>query len=185
MSESGGLCRELGFSPRRANRVQEAMQRAAMTKAGSWTFQRTLYRIDRPLYRWTKGRVTVPDLVTGVPVIMLTTTGAKSGVARTMPVAGIPDSDTELHNIEPRDILVMGTNYAQPKTPAWVFNLEAEPRCEVSWRGRTALALATPVTDAGEREEAWAQAKAYYLGFTAYRERIADREVRIFRLSTR
>ena len=174
MSESGGLCHDLGFAPRRANSVQEAMQRAAMTKAGSWTFQRTLYRIDRPLYRWTKGRITVPDLVTGVPVIMLTTTGAKSGVARTMPVAGIPDADTD-----PQGILIMGTNYAQPKTPAWVFNLEAEPRCEVSWRGRSAPALAD------QREEAWARARSYYLGFSAYRERIAHRDVRIFRLTAR
>lgn len=178
MSGSGGLCHELGFAPRRGNSVQMAMQRAAKTKAGSWTFQRTLYRVDRPLYRWTKGRLTVPDLATGVPVIMLTTTGAKSGLARTMPVAGIPDPDTD-------GIFIMGTNYAQPRTPAWVFNLEAEPRCEVSWRGRNALAVAHAVTDAREREQAWSRASEFYLGFTDYRKRISDREVRIFRLTAR
>lgn len=178
MSESGGLCRELGFAPRRGNSAQLAMQRAAMTKAGSWTFQRTLYRIDRPLYRWSKGRFTVPDLATGVPVIMLTTTGAKSGLARTMPVAGIPDENVE-------GIYIMGTNYAQPKTPAWVFNLEAEPWCDVSWRGRNAPAIAHAVTDSQEREMAWARASEFYLGFTAYRQRIAHREVRIFRLTAR
>jgi deazaflavin-dependent oxidoreductase (nitroreductase family) len=177
MSGSGGLCHSLGFAPRRGNSVQMAMQRAAKTKAGSWAFQRTLYRIDRPLYRWSRGRFTIPDLATGVPVIMLTTTGAKSGLARTMPVAGIPDSNSD-------DIFIMGTNYAQPKTPAWVFNLEAEPRCEVSWRGRSARAIAHPVTDPTEREHAWSRASEFYLGFTEYRKRIAHREVRIFRLSS-
>lgn len=178
MSGSGGLCQVLGFAPRRANSVQRSLQRAAMTKAGSWTFQRTLYRIDRPLHRWTAGRVTLPGLATAIPVIMLTTTGAKSGLARTMPVAGIPSTGAVTGGI-----WVMGTNYAQPKTPAWVFNLIAEPRCSVQWRDRSASAIAVRVEDEAEREAAWAQAARYYAGFTKYRERIQDREVRIFRLT--
>ena len=54
------LCQQLRYAPRLANRPQQAMQRAGSTRAGSWLFQRTLYRVDRPLYRWTNGRVTLP-----------------------------------------------------------------------------------------------------------------------------
>jgi deazaflavin-dependent oxidoreductase (nitroreductase family) len=178
MTESADLCARLGFTASRPNRAQFGMQRLGMTKAGSWVFQRTLYRIDRPLYRWSRGRITVPGTATGLPVILLTTTGAKSGVARTMPVAGIPDRD-----VDPRNLYVMGTNFAQAKSPAWAINLSAEPRCEVTWRDRTCAACAVPVTDPDEREHAWRQAASYYLGFTAYRERIQNRDVKIFRLT--
>jgi deazaflavin-dependent oxidoreductase (nitroreductase family) len=179
MSGSGGLCHVLDFSPRPVNPLQRSLQRLAKSKPGSWVFQRTLYRIDAPLLRATGGRVSLPGISTGIPVILLTTTGAKSGLARTMPVAGIPDDP-----LGPCDILVFGTNFAQPRTPAWALNLRAEPRCEVSWHGRSAAALAIAVTDPEERDAAWVQAARYYVGFTAYRERIQHREVSIFRLTS-
>jgi deazaflavin-dependent oxidoreductase (nitroreductase family) len=178
MAPPTSLCDELGFAPTRANAVQRAMQRVGMTRAGSWVFSRTLYRVDRPLHRWSSGRITVPGIATGLPVIMLTTTGARSGHERTMPLAGIPDNDTT-----PCDILLMGTNYAQASNPAWVYNLEANPRCLVGWRDRTANAVAHPVTGPDERDAAWARASSYYAGFAAYRQRIDRRHVRIFRLA--
>lgn len=168
-----GLCAQLHYFPTPANRVQRGLQHAAQSKPGAWVFQRTLYRIDRPLHRWSKGRYTVPGVLTGLPIIMLTTTGAKSGLQRMMPVAGIPDGDA---------ILVMGTNYAQEKTPAWALNLTAHPACTVTWRETSAAATAQPVTDELARERAWARATQAYVGFAAYRERITHREVRIFRL---
>lgn len=147
------------------------MQRMGSTSVGSWVFQRTLYRIDRPLHRWTDGRVTVPGLVTGMPVVMLTTTGAKSGVSRTMPVAGIPFDD---------DLVVLGTNYAQGRTPGWVINLEKEPRATVAWKSRSVPVIAVVVP--GERmDEVWQAASRVYVGFPKYRQRIADtRPVRAF-----
>lgn len=168
------LCTALDYFPAPANRVQRGLQHAAQSKPGAWVFQRTLYRIDRPLHRWSKGRYTVPGVLTGLPTIMLTTTGAKSGLARVMPVAGIPDVDGS--------ILVMGTNYAQQKTPAWAINLSANPDCTVTWKNTSVAAVAQPITDELSRERAWARATAAYVGFAAYRERITHREVRIFRL---
>lgn len=167
------LCQQLRYAPRLANRPQQAMQRAGSTRAGSWLFQRTLYRVDRPLYRWTNGRITLPGALTGIPVVMLTTSGAKTGLARTMPVAGIPDRG---------DIVLMGTNYAQERTPAWAINLGVDPRCSLQYRSRTALAIAEPVIDPDERDALWAEAGRYYTGFPSYRSRITHREVRIFRL---
>jgi len=164
----------LGYRFRPANPAQLAMQRIGSTKPGSWLFQRTLYRIDRPLYQWSNGKVTLPGPLTGLPVVMLTTTGAKSGLPRTMPVAGIPFGD---------DLLILGTNYAQGNTPGWVFNLEKDPRATVAWRGRSAAAIATRLPD--ERmDEAWQAAGRVYVGFPKYRERIDDtREVRAFVLA--
>ena len=171
VSVSGmGVRAALGYEARPANAAQRAVQRMASTRAGSWVFQRTLYRIDRPLHRWTGGRLTAPGLLAGLPVIMVTTTGARSGLARTMPLAGIPVAD---------DLAVVGSNFAQARTPAWVHNLEADPRATVAWRDAAVAVRARPATES-EREAVWVRGAEIYGGFRAYRERITDRTVRIF-----
>ncbi|MBK9740306.1 MAG: nitroreductase family deazaflavin-dependent oxidoreductase [Actinobacteria bacterium] len=169
-----GIIQELRFVAPLPNPPQRAVQAVAETKAGSWFLQRTMYRLDRPLHRWTDGRVTLPGLLTGLPVILLTTTGAKSGLTRTMPVGAFPVGG---------DLAVLGTNFAQPTAPAWVFNLEADPKAQVTFRDRTVDAVARVATD-DEREHAWAVAISYYRGFKAYRLRITDRQVRIFILES-
>jgi deazaflavin-dependent oxidoreductase (nitroreductase family) len=165
-----GLQQDLDYRADLPNPVQRGMQVVAETKPGSWLLQRTLYRLDRPLYRRTDGRVTIPGVVTGLPVIMLTTTGSKSGLPRSMPVVGIPLDD---------DIAVLGTNFAQPRSPAWALNLEADGRAKVAYRGREFEVVARPATEE-ERERAWDRAVLAYRGFKAYRARITERPVRIF-----
>jgi deazaflavin-dependent oxidoreductase (nitroreductase family) len=161
---------DLHYNPGLPNAVQRAMQEVGATKAGSWAFQRTIYRLDRPLHRWTEGRVTIPGIVIGIPVLLLTTTGAKSGLERSMPVMGVPVGDS---------IGVIGTNYGQPKAPAWAFNLEAHPEATITWRDRVVPVVARPANDA-EREVIWTNAARLYRGFAEYRKRITTRPVRIF-----
>jgi deazaflavin-dependent oxidoreductase (nitroreductase family) len=165
-----GLQDELGFQAHLPNPVQRAFQVVGETKAGSWLAQRTLYRFDPTLHRWSQGRLTVPSLVIGIPVLRLTTTGAKSGLQRTMLVMGVPLG---------RDLALMGTNFGQPKAPAWVFNLDAEPKAKVAWGDRAVDVVARAATD-DEREQAWTTAADQYRGFAAYRKRITERPVRIF-----
>jgi hypothetical protein len=59
----------------------------------SWLYLRVLHHIDRLSYRLTRGRHTLSGWLTGLPVIILTTTGAKTGRQRTSPVVGVPDGD--------------------------------------------------------------------------------------------
>lgn len=165
-----GLQQALGYRYRPANAVQRGLQRLGMTKVGSWCFQRTLWRIDRPLHRWSKGRFSAAGVLAGLPVIMLTTTGAKSGQLRTMPLAGVPLGD---------HLAVLGTNYAQTHTPGWVFNLESHPRATVAWRN-TSVPVTARLATANEIETVWATAATVYPGFRLYRERITERPVRIF-----
>ena len=166
-----GLQEALGFTFRPANAAQRGMQRLGASTAGAWVFQRTLYRVDRPLHRWSDGRLTVPGLLTGLPVIMLTTTGAKSGLPRTMPVAGIPYGD---------DLVIVGTNYGQEHTPGWVFNLMKDPSATVTWQSTSCQVRARAV-DADEMESVWAASEVVYSGFPKYRSRIAhSREVTAF-----
>lgn len=146
------------------------MQRLAASRAFAWLFQRTLYRLDRPLHRLTGGRITVPGLLAGLPVILLTTTGAKSGLLRTMPVAGVPHGD---------DLAVLGTNYAQPRNPGWVHNLQAHPDAQVTWMDITVPVHARAASPQ-EAEQVWRNAGEVYSGFSAYRSRIRHREIKIF-----
>lgn len=165
-----GVLQELGYVVKPANAVQRMMQRVARIGPVSKVFQKTLYAIDRPLYRWTKGRVTVPGLVAGLPVVMVTTTGAKSGEPRSMPLLGIPLGD---------DVAVIGSNFGTEHTPGWVYNLEANPAATVGWRDREVAVIARRANDE-ETERAFDLGSGYYSGFPAYRERAGHRDIRVF-----
>ncbi len=165
-----GVLQRLGYEVTPANAAQRAMQKVAATKPMAWAFQKTLYPIDKRLFRWTKGKVTVPGIVAGLPVILLTTTGRRSGEPRTMPLLGVPIGD---------DLAVIGTNYGTTHTPGWVYNLEADPSATVEYRGTRVDVTARPADDT-EYDIAFDLAAAVYAGYAAYRERITDREVRVF-----
>jgi len=62
-----------------ANPLQRAIRSFAASGPGSWLFVRTLHHIDRRC-SGDRGRHTAANLLSGIPVVMLTTTGAKSGL---------------------------------------------------------------------------------------------------------
>lgn len=168
-----GLQAELRFDYRGANPVQRGLQHVASTPLGGKVFPPIMYRIDKPLHRWSKGRLTAPGVIIGLPVVMLTTTGAKSGLPRTMPVAAIPFDG---------DLVVLGTNFGQERTPAWAWNLAAHPRATATWRDASVPVEAHRLTS-GDLDAAWSAAGRVYAGFPKYRVRIGDsREVLAFRL---
>ncbi len=161
---------ELGYEVKSASTVQRGMQKVSSSRPGAWTFQRTLYPLDKALFRWTDGRLTVPGLVAGLPVVMLTTTGAKSGAPRTMPLVGIP-LDGEL--------AVIGSNYGQERTPGWVYNLEADPKATIAFRDRSVDVTARRATD-DEADRAFEAAAQVYPGYAKYRDRASHRTIRVF-----
>ena len=164
---------ELDYTVKPANAAQRVTQRIAASGPGAWLFQRTLYPVDKLLYKRSKGRVTVPGLMAGLPVIMLTTTGAKSGEPRSMPLVGIPLDD---------DLALIGSNYGQKRTPGWVYNLEANPEATVSYRDRSVEVVARPATDA-EADRAFEIAAGFYPGYGKYRARASHRTIRVFVLN--
>src|SRR5690349_24699909 len=82
--------------------------------------------IDKMLQRLTRGRLTILDIA-GLPNLMLTVVGRKSGVARSTPLLCVPDGD---------DILIAGSYFGGPKQPVWVVNVEANPEVTVRFRRR-------------------------------------------------
>ena len=170
-----GLISELHYEVKDANAIQRLTQKVTASGPGAWVFQRTMYPIDKVLYRLTKGRLTVPGLMAGLPVIMLTTTGAKTGQNRTMPLVGVPMDD---------DIAVIGSNFGQKSTPGWVYNLRAKPEATVAHGSESVEVTARSATVA-ETEQAFEAGAAFYGGFPKYREHASHREIEIFVLEPR
>ncbi len=146
------------------------MRRFAAAGPGSWLFARVLHHIDRPVYRLSGGRNTFTTLVSGMPVAMLTTTGARSGAERTVPVVGLPTPD---------GLAVIASNYGQHSHPAWYYNLRASPQGRVSVDGETWAFRAREATG-GERAGIWAQALKVYPGWSQYERRASHRTIAVF-----
>ena len=170
----GTILDELGYELRPANAVRRSVQQLASTRPMAWLFQRTLFPLDKFVFRRTGGRSSVTGLLAGVPVLLLTTTGAKSGRPRTMPLLGIPVG---------ADLAVIGSNFGQESTPGWVYNLEADPRASVSHRDRSVEVVASRADD--ERtDEVFRSAAQIYPGYARYRRRADHRTIRVFVLRT-
>jgi deazaflavin-dependent oxidoreductase (nitroreductase family) len=138
----------------------------------SWFYTRALHRIDRATWRLTGGRALFSALISGLPVLQLTTRGARSGLLRTLPLLGIPDTDA---------VVVIGSNYGQHRNPGWVFNLRAHPAARMRFEGREREVVARELTGA-ERDDAYERGIAVYPGWIAYRRRAAPRVIPVFRL---
>ena len=156
-----------------ANLLQRSMRRLAATRPGSWLFARTLHHADRLVYRASGSRTTFASVVSGLPVVMLTSTGAKSGRETTVPLLGFEDGEA---------VILIASNYGQAHHPAWLHNLRAHPRARLAVRGRSRDVVAEEV-ESPERERYLAIAAVAYPGYRRYEQRAAPRRISVFRLS--
>jgi deazaflavin-dependent oxidoreductase (nitroreductase family) len=154
----------------RANPVQRSIRRFAATRPGSWLFARALHHVDRPVHRLTRGRHTFASLVSGLPVAMLKTTGARSGLPRSVPVLGLPT---------PNGLAVIASNYGQRRHPGWYHNLRANPVGEVSVGGVKRRFRAEEATGE-ERARIWQEGLRIYPGLSQYERRASDRRITLF-----
>jgi deazaflavin-dependent oxidoreductase (nitroreductase family) len=141
----------------------------ASTRAGSWLV-RTATPLDRRLLLRSRGRLTLLGPV-GAPMLLLTTTGAKSGLPRTTPLLYWRDAGR---------LYVVGSNFGQERHPAWSANLLADPRATVTIGG-TDVPVTARVVGGEESARAWQGFVAQARTYAAYRER-TDRELRVFAL---
>jgi deazaflavin-dependent oxidoreductase (nitroreductase family) len=153
-----------------ANVFHRAMRATAVTKAGRVFFRPTAHRLDQLVSKLTRGRRTFAGITAGLPAVILTTTGAKSGEPRTVALLGIPHPD---------GVAVVATNYGAAKHPAWYHNLKANPAATVTFEGETwdaTARLATP----GERDEIWATGVEIFPGLTKEQAWAGDRHIEAF-----
>ncbi len=156
---------------RKMSVYERTLEKGARTPVGDWYLKRIAPRLDPPLLRLTGGRV---SSVYPVPVMLLTTTGAKTGLPRTLPLLYLDDGD---------DITLIASNYGKTSHPAWYRNLVANPRVEVLAGRNSGTYSAAEITDAAERDRAWDLALDMYAGYGDYEGRAGRRTIPLVRLS--
>lgn len=153
--------------------MQRAFRQLGGVKPMAVVFARLLHRIDNPMLARSDGRSSLTGWLTGLPIIELTTVGARSGQPRTMPLVAVPDGDR---------LVVLASNYGQTKHPAWYFNLRAHPECTITYRGET-----FPATDyeaeGDERDRLWQLDVESYPPRVKYAERTGDRRIPVMVLT--
>jgi deazaflavin-dependent oxidoreductase (nitroreductase family) len=170
-----GLATELGYEIPRPNLFQRGVHAFASTRFGAWTFSKLLRHLD-DLVGWvSKGRTSAPELLAGLPVLDITTTGRRSGTPRRTHLIAVPYTDT---------LALLGTNFGQHSTPAWVLNLEADPTATITHRGVTREVRARTASES-EAARVLADSVNVYAGYQRYQQRISGRRVRIFILEPR
>jgi F420H(2)-dependent quinone reductase len=104
---------------------------------------RWVTRLHAWVYRRSGGRVLAR--MGGQPVLLLETTGRRSGLPRTTPVQYLPDGDT---------FVVVASNAGAAWPPAWYFNLRADPRARVRVGARS-IDVRAQEASGQERVELW------------------------------
>lgn len=164
------LRRESEHRGRRLRFDEVLLERFAMSRAGYRFLLHVAPRVDKAIIPRTRGRLSS----TGVDKVgLVTSTGAKTGAARTHPLVLIDDG---------AGLLAIGSNYGRPGHPAWSANLLAHPTCTVEFRGTPSEHRAELLTG-DARARAWATAVDFYAGYERYRTSCAPREIRVFRLT--
>jgi len=103
------------------------------------------------------GAVTTGQLA-GAPLLIMTSKGAKTGEPRRAIVSFTRDNG---------DYIIAGSAGGAPTDPAWLSNVQANPKVSVEAEGRTFEATAS-VADGAERDRLWDQHIAVLPHFAAY-----------------
>jgi deazaflavin-dependent oxidoreductase (nitroreductase family) len=124
---------------------------------------KTMSRVHVAVYRWTGGLLGSKWRVGsafpwGIPVLLLTTTGRKSGLPRTLPLLFIEEGD---------HIIIVASKGGLPTEPLWYKNLVAHPECEVQIKRRK-VKLNARTASPEEREALWPKLVAHYPDFASY-----------------
>ena len=128
---------------------------------------------DKRLQSLTRGRLSVLD-VAGLPNLLLTVRGRKSGEPRSTPLLCVPHEGRWL---------IAGSYFGAPQMPVWVHNLRAAGDAQVRFKGRTHEVTAREV-EGEERDRLWQVMLRTWPNFAHYEQR-TDRRIPVFELTPR
>jgi deazaflavin-dependent oxidoreductase (nitroreductase family) len=110
------------------------------------------------LYRVTGGLI--GSRVPGAPVLLLTTTGRKSGRKRVRPLP---------YREHDGAYVVIGSNGGNANHANWYLNLRSQPEAEVEIKGKH-IAVRAEVASGEERQRLWEDALSWYPGYEGYQK---------------
>ena len=139
-------------------------QRLGGTRLGVLAIGRIVSPFQRVLYRRSGGRL---SLTGHAPVLLLTTTGRRTGKARTVPLLYLHDGDR---------LVICNVNPGFERTNPWVVNLRAQPRAQVQIGRGTTSVNARPTSD-DELEHYWPQLTKMWPAYQAFYDNGGERSV--------
>ena len=122
------------------------------------------------LYEGSQGTEGLTLRDTGLPVIIVTNTGAKTGAIRKTPLMRVVDGD---------NYVLVGSQGGAPKHPVWVYNLTAEPNVEIRDGTIVQSMRVREVIDTEERNRLWAIAVEAFPPYTEYQNK-TSRVIKVF-----
>jgi len=152
--------------------VYRFMRWTGKTRLGSKFYGIIQQPLDEVVYRLSGGAYTATAWLAGVEISLLTTTGARSGQPRTVPVLGLPDG---------KNFILIASNFGRPHNPSWYYNLRANPRATIVFDGMRREMLARELSGA-ERERGFRRGEEIHPGFTQYRRWAAKRQIPVLML---
>ena len=122
------------------------------------------------LYERTNGAEGTTLRATGLPCIIVTNMGNKSGAVRKTPLMRVVDGENY--------VLVASWGGA-PKHPVWYYNLKADPKVEIRDIDKVQTMTVREVTDEAEKNRLWEIAVQAYPPYHDYQEK-TDRVIPVF-----
>jgi deazaflavin-dependent oxidoreductase (nitroreductase family) len=151
-----------------ADRVRDAFvglaQRLGGTHVGVLAIGRIVSPLQRELYRRTGGRL---SLTGRAPVLLLTTTGRRTGKARTVPLFYVSDGDR---------LVVCNVNPGFERPNPWVLNLHADAHAQVQ-AGRCMVTVTARPASEQELDRYWPQLTRIWPAYHAFYNRGGRRSV--------
>jgi deazaflavin-dependent oxidoreductase (nitroreductase family) len=157
-------------SPSRRSLPERLVRRFASSHAVLYVLSRTLHYVDRPVLEYLNGRF---DSAFGFSFALLTTTGARTGLSRSIPLIYFEDG---------QNVILIGSNFGRARNPAWYYNLKANPEARVHLHKTVRYFNAREALGA-EREELWQKAVVVHEGYTGYQERAVNRRIPVMVLT--
>lgn len=153
---------------------ERVVQKVSSTRTFGRIAPHVIPVIDRAVHRATRGRKMLSTQM--LPGVVLTSTGAKSGLPRRTPLACMPEE-------ERGSWLLVGSNFGREGHPGWTANLRSHPDAVISYKGAEIPVRARELEGA-ERAEAWAALLRFWPPYAVYQARV-ERRIRVFRLERR
>jgi deazaflavin-dependent oxidoreductase (nitroreductase family) len=151
---------------------KRGIQRFSATPAGAAFHRMVAARLDAPILKATNGRASTAMGV--LPVVVLTSTGARSGQRRETPLSYFTDGD---------DVILMASNYGSSRHPAWYHNLLAHPECELHI-GQQGGWFVARQAEGADRDRLYALAVDLYRGYGGYAQQTEGvRTIGVMRLT--
>ncbi|MFE7859625.1 nitroreductase family deazaflavin-dependent oxidoreductase [Streptomyces sp. NPDC057403] len=153
---------------------ERVVQRISSTRGFAKVAPHVVPVLDRAVHRLTRGKVLLSAQM--LPGVILTSTGARSGLPRRTPLACMPEDGGG-------SWILVGSNFGRTDHPAWTHNLLAHPDAEISFKGAD-IPVHARLLGGEERTAVWKELLVFWPPYATYQERV-DREIRIFRITRR